>query len=221
MSHSHSGPHVGWPRLGSFWTIPNALSLARVVLAVPIAALIWMDGPLRWILGLCLVAVATDWFDGRLARWSHTVSDWGKVLDPLADKVSAALIVLALTFRQREPSLPLWFPAFLVSRDVLIVLGGVVAGRYKNKVLMSLWSGKVAVTALAVTVVAAILGADPPVMQFCLWATVTLMTYSFLLYVVRFVTTMRGERDDDPTTPPLADGSSVGSLSDGARSLSG
>ena len=174
--------------LGRFWTVANLLSVLRLVLVVPITYLILVDGPLSWVFGLILLALMTDWFDGRVARWSRTVSEWGKVLDPLADKVAGAAVVLALVVRG---ALPLWFLGVLIGRDLIIVLGGVVLARRTGQVVMSVWMGKVAVTALAITVLAALLRADEPVLAACLWITTGLLLYSFVLYAVRFARLIR------------------------------
>lgn len=188
--------------LGRFWTVANMLSLVRVPLAVPITYLIVIDGSMAWLMGLIGVAVITDWFDGRLARWSHTVSEWGKVLDPLSDKVMAAGVTLGLVLRG---SLPVWFMALVLLRDVLIVIGGIVVNRHTGEVLMSIRSGKVAVTALAVTVVAALLKADPPILAFCVWATTALLVYSFVRYLLRAIWTVRNgsTAEDEPVLPRL------------------
>jgi phosphatidylglycerophosphate synthase len=150
-----------------------------------------------WLLVLVIVAIVTDWFDGRVARWSNTVSEWGKVLDPLADKVAAAAAVLALTLRghfheEYVVSLPYWFLALVVGRDLLIVAGGVSLARRTGQVVMSLMSGKVAVTAVAVTVIAALLRADPEIMQACLLITSGLLVYSFFVYLFRYFHLARG-----------------------------
>ncbi len=180
-----------WPDLGRFWTVPNMMSLFRLVLTFPIAYLVLIDGPLLWIFGLFLLAVATDYFDGRVARWSHTVSDWGKVLDPLADKIGGGLVILALALRG---SLPAWFVALVLVRDALIVLGGIMLGRRTGFVVMSMWWGKIAVTAVAVTALAALLHADPPVLRFCIWTATTLLVYSFLRYVVHYLRLRRAPK---------------------------
>jgi cardiolipin synthase (CMP-forming) len=170
--------------LGRFWTIPNMLSLFRLVLVVPITYMIIVDGPLLWIFALALVAVASDYFDGRIARWSNTVSEWGKVLDPLADKVAAAMVVMALVVRG---SLPLWLLVVILVRDVLIILGGVALARRTGEVVVSTMAGKIAVSTLALTVLAALLRADPPIVVWLAYATAALMTLSFLLYAYRYV----------------------------------
>ena len=180
------------PPLGKFWTIANMLSLIRVVLAIPVTYLILVDGSVGWILGLIVLAGLTDWFDGHLARWSHTVSNWGKVLDPLCDKAAAILISVALVVRG---DLPVWFVGIIALRDGLIVLGSVLLTRRIGEVKMSIWWGKVAVTALAVTLLAALLKADAPVMQFCIWFTLAMMLYSFTLYVLRYLRLWRTQTD--------------------------
>jgi CDP-diacylglycerol--glycerol-3-phosphate 3-phosphatidyltransferase len=178
----------GWSDLGKFWTFPNVLSMARLVIVLPVAYLILVDGSLLWILGLVALAIATDYFDGRLARWSHSVSEWGKVLDPLADKVGGGLVVAALTI---EGSLPLWFLIVILARDASIMVGGEILFRKTGIVVMSLLSGKLAVTAVSITILAALLQADPPIMRFCLVATTVLLAYSYLRYFVRFFRLLR------------------------------
>lgn len=187
-----SKPHKKrWSELGKFWTLPNALSLARLAIVMPVAYLILFDGPLLWILGLVALAVATDYFDGRLARWSHTESDWGKILDPFADKAAGGLMVTVLTI---IGSLPVWFLVVVLGRDLLIVLGGEIIFRKKGVVTMSLFSGKIAVTAVVITVLAALLKADPPVMQFCEITTMVILVYSYMRYLIRFVRLMKTQQ---------------------------
>jgi CDP-diacylglycerol--glycerol-3-phosphate 3-phosphatidyltransferase len=204
-----------WPDLGRFWTAANALSLTRLVLVGPIAVLLWRDGPLGWLLGLTLIAIMTDWFDGRVARWTQTVSEWGKVIDPVADKVAAVLTVTALTFRPAEPQLPLWFFGVIVGRDLLILAGGAWIANRSGKVLMSAWAGKAASLWLALTVVSVILKADPPVLNVCLWMATGLFVFSFGVYVVRYLNAVRrsppprNRPDAADETPPSTDASAA------------
>ncbi len=174
--------------LGNFWTLANLMSLLRAVLAFPVGLLIILDASTEWILGLILAAGMTDWLDGKIARWSKSVSNWGKVLDPLCDKVAILVISLALVLSGR---LPLWFALVVVARDLLIVIGSVVLTRKIAEVQMSIRSGKVAVTAMAITILAGLLSADAPIMNVCIWSTVVLMSYSFSLYIARFLSLIR------------------------------
>lgn len=77
------------------WTLPNILTLARAVAGLPVA-LLALAGWWWAALALFLAAAATDWLDGRIARARGQVSEFGRFLDPIADKlmVAAALVVL-------------------------------------------------------------------------------------------------------------------------------
>ncbi|MFB6231023.1 MAG: CDP-alcohol phosphatidyltransferase family protein [Salinibacter sp.] len=184
-------PAFSTPDLGRFWTVPNALGLLRLVLVVPITVFLWQGGPLSWILGLIFLIVLTDWLDGRIARWTHTVSDWGKVIDPVADKFAAIMTVTALTFRPAEPLLPFWFFGVIVGRDLAILLGGLTIARRTGQITMSAWAGKAASLWLALTVLSIVLEADPPVLNVCLWTTTGLLLISFVVYVIRYLSLLR------------------------------
>ena len=179
------------PDLCRFWTAANTLSLLRLGLVVPLTVLLWQNGPLAWLLGLILLVILTDWFDGRIARWTRTVSDWGKVIDPVADKAAAVATVTALTFRPADPHLPLWFFGVVVGRDAVLLLGSAVIARRSGQIVMSAWAGKAASLWLALTVLAVVLRADPPVLQVCLWMATGLFGFSFLLYVIRALNAIR------------------------------
>ncbi len=170
-------------RLGRFWTGANVLSLCRPLLALPAAILVYTDGPRRWILPLILIAVLTDWMDGHWARRTQTVSEWGKVLDPVCDKIAVVLIGVAMVLKQL---VPLWFVSVIVLRDLLIVAGSAVLVRRIHTVQMSNWAGKTAVTAIAITFFLGLLGPDPAVLQFCIWSSTAFMILSIGLYGWRF-----------------------------------
>ena len=173
--------------LGHFWTIPNVLSLLRLAVVLPLTYLIWTGGSLEWLFGLIVFGALTDFLDGRVARWARTVSGWGKVLDPMADKFAAVMVISALTFRSVEPTLPLWFFLLVVGRDLCILAGGILIARRTGQVVMSGALGKAAVASLALTVLYAVLGADPEVLTYCVWISTALLLGSFLIYVGRFV----------------------------------
>ena len=82
---------------------PNLLTLGRVALVPFFVAAFWLPAPALYWATFCLFVLAglTDWLDGRLARSRGQVSDFGRFLDPIADKilVAAALFMLAATER--------------------------------------------------------------------------------------------------------------------------
>src|SRR6266568_2305246 len=90
------------------WTLSNFLSFLRVILVLPIATLVGSEIPERRFIaaGLTLLAIATDYFDGILARKLDQVTDLGKVIDPVADKLAIGIVGLMLALHGR---MPLWF----------------------------------------------------------------------------------------------------------------
>ena len=100
--------------------LPNKLTVARVILIVPfvICMLAGEGGNLRFLaLAIFVLASMTDWLDGYLARRDHLVTNFGKFMDPLADKllVSAAMICLVSLGR-----LPAWIVIIIISREFAI-----------------------------------------------------------------------------------------------------
>lgn len=189
----HRAPVLGFPDMGPFWTLANGLSLSHVLLLGPIAWLVYRGGPMGWMFGLIGVAIATDFFDGRLARWRGAVSEWGKVLDATADKLAAAAVTLALLTRPESagPSLPLWFVLLAITRDAILAVGGLIQTRRLGRFTSSLWSGKVAVTLLALVVVAALAKAPPGLLTPLVWGTALVMGISLAEYFVRFRAILR------------------------------
>ncbi len=186
--------------LGRFWTFANALSLARIAIVVPIALLLWHDYSVAWVMALVVVGILTDFFDGRVARWSKTVSEWGKVLDPFADKFAALVIGGALTLRPAEPTLPVWLMAVVVVRDVLVFGGGVLLAKKHGSVPPSVSSGKVAVGLLALTVLMVVLRADAPVLRAFAGATAFFFVLSFVQYLALFRAGMRAAPTQTPAS---------------------
>lgn len=123
------------PRRARNLNLPNAITVARILLA---PVFVWMlfadagaDGPLRWwAAALFVVAIATDGVDGAIARRRGLVTELGTLLDPIADKVltGAALVSLWLL-----GELPWWVVALILLREVgitvyrfAVIRGGVI-----------------------------------------------------------------------------------------------
>jgi cardiolipin synthase len=101
------------------WTIPNALSVLRL-LGVPV--FLWLLlGPHQdgWALVILAVSGFTDWLDGVLARKLNQMSRVGALLDPLADRLYILATLLGLVLRH---VIPWWLAVVIVGRDVLVGL---------------------------------------------------------------------------------------------------
>ncbi|MEN2998949.1 MAG: CDP-alcohol phosphatidyltransferase family protein [Brevinematia bacterium] len=104
--------------MNDFFTTANIISLVRILLTIPIVVLLWAGGK-YYVPALILVIVAyiSDVIDGIVARTFGQVSEWGKVLDPLGDKILST--ALAITFLQIGV-VSLMFAILVVLRDLLI-----------------------------------------------------------------------------------------------------
>ncbi len=110
----------------SWRTLPNALTVFRIALIVPFAWLC-VHGLDLFALGVFLLAGITDVVDGTLARVFHQKSKFGRLADPLADKLLTTTAFVALCFFHRNaPAIPAWIAIPVVLRDVFILLGCVI-----------------------------------------------------------------------------------------------
>ncbi len=129
------------------WTASNLISIFRLVLAFPMAVLI-INGHFISAIIIGILAVATDLMDGYLARKLNQITEMGKIVDPLADKVFVGTVAICLVIIGR---MPLWFVIVVVLRDVLILAGGIYAKGKIDFVIPSNYVGKV--TALILTAI--------------------------------------------------------------------
>lgn len=134
-------------------TIPNLLSLLRIILIVPLTIFVW-QGNLLLILIIVVIALASDFLDGILARRLNQISEVGKILDPLADKLAIGTILLVLYLKQQ---VPLWLVMVVIGRDVAILIAGLLYARKYKFVMPSNFIGKVTANVLALMVIAFIL----------------------------------------------------------------
>ena len=146
-----------------FFTISNLLSLSRIVLVALFAIVMFANPPDAdlWGLGILLIAMLTDKLDGDIARRLGQESYWGRILDPLADKIGVGVVSLVLLLLEM---IPLWFVALLVSRDLLILIGGLILRARRGIVMPSNLAGKWTVGVIGITLLLALLRA-PEVVQ--------------------------------------------------------
>lgn len=106
----------------SLLTLPNLLSLSRVVLAPMFIWLLTYPGRLAGAVAALAFALAcySDWLDGHLARTRGQMTNLGKLLDPLADKILILSALIMLCAMPREPSVPAWMVALIAVREVAV-----------------------------------------------------------------------------------------------------
>ncbi len=194
-------PGLPEPRPGaaspSNWNAPNIITVARMLLTPVCVWLLLAGDPthdgvaaastLRWFgATLFVVAIATDWVDGYLARKFGQVTNLGKLLDPIADKLltGAALVCLVVLHE-----LPWWVCALMLVREWGVTVDRLIRAS-KHVVIAAAWLGKVktAVQAVAISLallpLEAVLGAwIHPVQVASMSAALVLTLWSGVTYV--------------------------------------
>ncbi|WP_167048099.1 CDP-diacylglycerol--glycerol-3-phosphate 3-phosphatidyltransferase [Microbacterium halimionae] len=181
--------------------LPNAITIARILCA---PVFLWMllvdngsDGALRWwAAALFVVAIATDGIDGYIARKYNIVTDLGKLLDPIADKVLTGVAFIGLSILGE---LPWWVTIVVLVREI-----GITVYRFivvNNHVLAAAWMGKLKTVAqsvaltLALAPFAALIGDWANWVNIVtMWIAVALTIASGLDYIVSEVRGARTQR---------------------------
>ena len=171
------------------FTIPNLLSLFRLCLVPAIVWLYIAEGNSLLAGGLLVMSGITDIADGYIARHFHMVSDLGKILDPVADKVTQAAMLICLLFRFPTMVLPL---VFLVLKELCMAVTGVLVIRRTGVVPQALWHGKLATVLLYAMMLLHVFWPDIPIfLSTGLLAACTLMIgVSCILYLGRYLPVM-------------------------------
>jgi len=178
--------------------LPNAITIVRILCA---PVFLWMlladggaDGPLRWWAAvLFIVAIATDGIDGYLARRHHIVTDLGKLLDPIADKVLTGCAFVGLSILAE---LPWWITVVVLVREIGVTVHRLIVA--SSHVVAAAWMGKLKTVAQGVALSLALLPLWTVVGEWIHWVNLVTMTIAVVLTIASgidyVVTEMRGAR---------------------------
>ncbi len=144
------------------------------------------------IIALIIYGGVSDYLDGLVARKTNTVSEVGKMIDPISDKLCAAALFVYTVWLGW---VPLWFLILNVFRDSFIMLGSSFIKVKYGKVAMSIMSGKIAVNVLALYWIAVFFFRDATsVHNWLLYICTAIMIYSFFDYFNRYRKIMQGAK---------------------------
>lgn len=159
-------------------TLPNAITLARLLLLVPVCWLIVVGAQGSWLPVIMLaIWASTDWIDGVLARALHQESRFGEVMDPVADRIGIIGVTLALAL---GGAVDWWILGVIAAVDVATV---VLAGRAaRDGSIHVSWTGKARTALLLTAIVVLLLGNT--VLPWAMPVGMTLMLLGVGLHVV-------------------------------------
>ncbi|OGD74488.1 MAG: hypothetical protein A2Y64_01925 [Candidatus Coatesbacteria bacterium RBG_13_66_14] len=179
------------PATGIRRQVPNLLSVTRLVILPVVLYLVTL--PAAWApwaaAGLMILSMAFDGLDGLLARRWNAVTEFGKVIDPVADKICiGAAAVMLVIYR----GFPLWLTVVVLGRDVLILLGGCLLRRRRRETPMSNYAGKAAAFVIGATLVVYTLRTGYLWLETALsWLCAVLMAASLAIYLYRYFRLIR------------------------------
>jgi CDP-diacylglycerol--glycerol-3-phosphate 3-phosphatidyltransferase len=167
----------------------NILSFIRLLLVIPV----WLTYDYFDVVtagyivgGIGIIAAITDILDGYLARKLNQITEFGKIIDPLADKILVVFVVLNLFFLGKIQ--PFYF-YIIVVRDVLILTGGLVVSKKLGRVLPSDYVGKATVLSISFTLLMVLLNVNAQSLPYLIlyYSSIFLIFVSFFNYVIKAV----------------------------------
>ena len=181
------------------WNIPNALSVVRIAL-IPVFVTLYLLHVDMWAFAVLLVSGLTDFVDGFVARRFHMITDCGKLLDPLSDKLTQVAVVVCLTTRYTE-LLPLTVLCF--AKELSQGIGGILLLKKNVQAQGARWFGKVSTVLFYATMLVIVLWYDALVVSapWVLYVLVGLVGVSMLIAFVGYLQMFLRFRQDADKTP--------------------
>ena len=169
------------------FTLSNSLSFLRLLLVFPIWYSLnnFPENTYRIItFALCIIAAITDFLDGYFARKRNEITELGKIIDPLADKILIAVIAIKLYLMGEVSS---YYLLIIIVRDLIILTGGILISYQLKKVLPSNLLGKITVTVIGIVFLLVILGLSKQSLLLLIfyYGSVILIYGSVLGYAIR------------------------------------
>ena len=148
------------------------------------------------LFSICILVAVTDLLDGYLARRYNEVTEMGKIIDPLADKVVVAAIILKIYLLGRIPN---YYFFMIISRDVLIFLGGIYVTNKIGKVLPSNKLGKATVLNIGIVILMIIVKLDRNNIIFLTfyYLSIFLIITSLLGYIYRGLEYIKANKNNE------------------------
>ena len=119
-------------------TVANKITIARIAL-IPVFLILAYTGHIYWALAVYTIACLSDMADGYIARHYNQITNFGKFMDPLADKM---LVLSAMCFFAENGQMPGWCVAIVLFRE-FAVSGLRLIAVEQNRVIAAAWSGKI------------------------------------------------------------------------------
>lgn len=166
--------------------IPNSLSVFRLILIPCFIFAFFLPNESRYLIAALIFVLSglTDYFDGYIARRLNQITDVGKLLDPLADKLTQLTVFICLYI---DKIIPFWLIMIYIAKEFLIAVGSSFIYNRKDFVVSSKWFGKLS-TAIFYIGIFSILAFNPSVFlrNIILYIIIGLIVISCVLYAISY-----------------------------------
>ena len=171
-------------------TLANAISISRIFLAIPLVLIFediadGMTGKLWQAFALIIIIVLTDFLDGYVARKAGEITNFGKLIDPVADKVCMMVVLIYLIISNKLPFL--LFFITLAIRDIFLIIIGVYLMFFQEEIFQSNKSGKwfIGISSLMMVL---FLFKDPlNIPNLILWSSYLISTLLFMFSTFEYI----------------------------------
>lgn len=168
--------------------IPNILTILRFILIPFIFILVITK---HYLIGLIIFTISafTDILDGYIARKYNFITDIGKLIDPLADKLTQLSLLLALTLLK---ILPLWILAIVFTKECVMVISASLLYSKKDVVVYSKWYGKLATSLFYLAIVSSLfinqfsISAPFRIDLYLYYLAILATIFSLIMYGIKF-----------------------------------
>lgn len=169
-----------------YFSIPNIMGYFRIALAMLYMLLFYraLGGAPYWpVIVTIVISGITDFFDGKIARRFNMVTDWGKMLDPIADKITLGAIIISLSFKY---AIVVPMVVFYVIKEGYMAVVGIISIKKGNKIEGAMWYGKVCTFTTYVILIVLLVFPDMPEMlvNVLIIANMVVMAFTLIKYFI-------------------------------------
>ena len=162
----------------TYFNTANLISVSRIFLTIPTFML--FDSGNKYLgLMVLIIIIITDYADGIAARRLRQVSDFGKALDPISDKI---VIIILFIYLLIKSEFPIWYFVSLLSRDLILAFLSLMVKRKSGTMPQANVPGKIAVNLIALMIIAWFMEWED-VKMFGLWSSIVFLLYSTIVYI--------------------------------------